>query len=141
MSQISSTVSRNTDIINKIRNKLPSDALLILYDSMVLSHLTYCCMVWGSTYHSNLETILKLQKKSLRIITKSSYRAHSEPLFYKLRKLNIFDICKLQTAVFVFNSFHCLSAAQMSYSSFKFKIVQKQYDTRNEMTCSSILQN
>ena len=130
ISQLSSTLSRNIGIINKIRNKLPYDALVTLYDSMVLSHLNYCCIVWGSTYHSNLETILKLQKKSLRIITKSSYRAHSEPLFYKLNKLNIFDICKLQTAVFVFNSLQCSPATQVFYSRFKFTSLMKQYDTR-----------
>ena len=94
-------------------------------------HLNYCCIIWGSTYHSNLETILKFQKKSLRIITKSSYRVHSEPLFYKLNKLNIFDICKLQTAVFVFNSLQCTPATQGFYNRFKFTSLMKQHDTRN----------
>ena len=45
-----------------------------------------------------LDPLYKLQKRIIRIITKSPYKAHTTPLFKKLNKLKINDICKLEIA-------------------------------------------
>ena len=80
ISKISTTISRNIGIINKVRNKLPANILLTLYNCMVLAHLNYCCIVWGHAYRSNFSSLLTLQKRAIRIITKASYLAHSDPI-------------------------------------------------------------
>ena len=38
----------------------------------------------------------------MRIITNSSWRAHTAPIFSKLKVITVFDINKLQTACFMF---------------------------------------
>ena len=47
-----------------------------------------------------------LQKKAVRIITSSSYFAHSEPLFKQLRLLKTCDIYKCQLLKFIFKLTH-----------------------------------
>ena len=55
-----------------------------LYQSLIEPYLTYCCIVWAKPDKTTaLETLLKLQKRSVRIISHSWYRACSRPLFHK----------------------------------------------------------
>ena len=54
--------------------------------------MQYCILVWGSTYLSNLYRIVLLQKRIIRIVDKSAYDAHTEPIF---RKLKIFPFDKI----------------------------------------------
>ena len=63
------SVSRKISIgiIYKSSFCLPKTSLHSLYYSLVYPYLTYCVSVWGSTYQSNLNPIIFLQKK---IITK-----------------------------------------------------------------------
>ena len=67
---------------------------------------TICTSVWGAAYFSNIKPIYLLQKKIIRIITKSDYLAPSLPLFVQLRILNIFDLCKFNTIKFFFRIVH-----------------------------------
>ena len=51
---------------------------------------------------SNLNRIFYLQKRVVRAIVNSDYRAHSAPLFAKLGILDIFQVNSFQIAKFVF---------------------------------------
>ena len=46
--------------------------------------LTFCTTVWSSTYVTNLNRIFLLQKRAVRIITNSDFRAHSEPYYFSV---------------------------------------------------------
>ena len=59
---------------------------------MILPYLNYCNLVWGSAYKSNLQRIAILQKRVIRIVDKSYYNAHTEPIFKKLNLLKFQDI-------------------------------------------------
>ena len=56
-------------------------------------------MVWGSTYESNLARLIVLQKRVIRIITKSSFDAHTAPVLYDNNLLNLSNIYKLQAGI------------------------------------------
>ena len=77
---------------------LSSKTKLTLYYSLIYPYITYCNSTWSSTYVTNLNRIYCLQKHALRAITNSDYRAHSAPLFSKLKFLDIYQI----------NTFHIL---------------------------------
>ena len=77
---------------------LPTTYLCILYFCLVIINyglvypyldLVYCISVWGSTYPSNLTRIFLLQKKVIRIISKSAFDAHTEPIFKQLKILKL----------------------------------------------------
>ena len=53
-------------------------------------------------YVSNLNRIYYLQKRAVRAVTNSDYRAHTAPLFSKLKILDIFQINTLDIAKFMF---------------------------------------
>ena len=73
--------------------------------------------VWGSTYESNLARLIVLQKRVIRIITKSSFDAHTAPIFYYFNLLNLSNIYKLQAGIFMF-SVHNKVLAAMFQSMF-----------------------
>ena len=79
---VSRKISKSVGIIYKSNFCLPKTSLRSLYYSLVHDpYLTYCVSVWGSTYQSNLNRIIILQKKIIRIISKVSFDAHSGVFF------------------------------------------------------------
>ena len=61
-----------------------------------------------STYVSSLNRILLLQKRAVRAITNSDYRAHSTPLFLHLKILDIYKLNTFHIAKFMFMYHHNL---------------------------------
>ena len=61
----------------KLKNVLPEYILLILYNALISSHLNYRLTVWGI----KADRLEILQKKAVRIVTKSNFIAHTDPLF------------------------------------------------------------
>ena len=57
----------------------------------MLPYINYGLMVWGFSCNR----VIKLQKKAIRIICLINYNAHTEPLFKKLKILNVTDMLKL----------------------------------------------
>ena len=69
---------------------------------MINPFIAYCNTVWSSTYVTNLNRIYYLQKRAVRAITNSDFRAHTAPLFAKLGILYIFQVNSLYIARFMF---------------------------------------
>jgi len=70
-----------------VKHTLTPKALRSLYISFFHSHLLYCTNIYSCTSQTNLTKIFLLQKKAIRIITQSSYTAHTNPLFSRLHIL------------------------------------------------------
>jgi hypothetical protein len=93
---ISALISRNIGIISRIRFCLDKKTTLLLYNSLVLPHLNYCCLIWGINYQSQLSKIVTLQKRAVRLI-EHVYPPHSsEPIFKKYKIVKLGDIAKTQ---------------------------------------------
>ena len=80
---------------------MPQNSLLMLYNTLILPYIDYCNVIWGNCGHSQLNHVLLLQKKAVRICTGSCYMTHTDPLFYQLKTLKVHDINNLQTAIFM----------------------------------------
>ena len=126
---IKNKVSKCIGILHKLKYYLPSSALVTLYNSLILSYLSYCIPVWGNCNQSKLNTLLKLQKKAVRICTRSHHLAHSAPLFRKLNVLNIYDLFSYHTAILGFFYFQNLLPKQIS-QMFSINSNVHHYDTR-----------
>ena len=61
----------------------------------------YCNHVWGNNYPTNLEKLVLVQKKLVRIITNSPFRAHSEPLLYANKMLTVTDVNEYVVGMFM----------------------------------------
>ena len=87
-SKIANKISRALGIMNRLKRYLPTSAMKLMYDSLVLSHLQFGITCWGFEW----ERIFKLQKRALRIMTNSKYNAHTDPIFKSLEMLKVIDI-------------------------------------------------
>ena len=99
--ELSKKISRGIGILLKLRNLISIHTLKQVYYSIIYSFLTYAVMVWGNTYKTNTMPLTILQKKAIRIITFSDYRAHTSLLFKELNLLKFVDIVNLYTAIFM----------------------------------------
>ena len=77
--------------------------LLLLYKALIQPHLMYGIEVWGSTYKTNLNCILLTQKMAMSAITFSPRGTHSEPLFQKLKILNVYKLHFLAVSTFIYD--------------------------------------
>ena len=73
---------------------IPTKIILTIYNGLIKPHISYGLKCWGF----NLERILKLQKKAMRIICSSGQLSHSE-----LNVLKIDGLFKLQLLTFCFD--------------------------------------
>ena len=80
ISLLASKLSKSIGIIHKSRFFLSTQSLRTLYNSMILPYLYYCNLAWGGTYKANLQRIVILQKRALRIVNNSTYDANTSPI-------------------------------------------------------------
>ena len=109
---------------------LSTHSLRTLYNSMVFPYLYYCNLAWGGTYETNLQRIVILQKRALRIVNNSTYDAHTGPIFKKLiQTLKFHDIHLFQLGFFMF-SFQNFTLPS-KFNNLFIMNSQIQYNTRN----------
>ena len=96
-------MARSVGILSKLKFILPSNILKLIYNSLILPHLSYCNHIWGNTFKSHLKKLHILQKESVRMITKSNYYSPSAPLFKTLHILPIYNLVTLNTLIFMFS--------------------------------------
>ena len=99
---VSSRVSRATGLLAKLKHYLPRDVLLIIYNSLCLSHISYAITVWGSAPSSNLKRLVTLHKKGIRHACNSKYNSHTDPLYIKTKTLKLTDLFKLNCVKLMF---------------------------------------
>ena len=85
--QLKTKISRALFTLRRAKHFLPENSLKTLYYSLVHCHLVYAVEIWSCTSQSNLKPLILKQKEAIRIITNSSYNAHTEHLFKALEIL------------------------------------------------------
>ena len=113
----------------KIRNLLPLDVLICLYNALFMSFLQYGLIVWGQTYASYIEPVFRLQKKAIRAISFQPCLSPSLPIFKDLKLLKLSDIFELRLLTFVFDSVNKTSP-ECFHNFFVFNSSVHQYCTR-----------
>ena len=101
-------VSKTIGIMSKLKDILPTNILLILYNSLILPYISYCNIVWGFCKQHLLNRILLLQKRAVRIICHKPFLSHSRPLFLKLNILPISLLHDFQLCVFMYSYYNNL---------------------------------
>ena len=81
---VKNKISKGLGIMYKARRYLHKSSLRNLYHAYIYPYLTYCIEVWGCASKCQLNALLLLQKKIIRIITFSPYLAHTDPIYKDL---------------------------------------------------------
>ena len=98
LNKIRNKLCKFNAILNKLKHELPKSTLLTLYNSMFSPHLSYGILLWGA----HADSLAKVQKRAVRLITLSKYNAHTEPIFKQLRILKLQHLCTLQELKFCY---------------------------------------
>ena len=93
-----SKVVRGSWALNQLKYFVDEQTLRSVYHCLIYSHLQYCISSWGTASKSTLAPLFILQKRSIRLLTGSGYREHTNPLFYRAKCLKLKDIFSVETA-------------------------------------------
>ena len=80
---------------------VPLKVRKLIYRSLFESHLHFGSVLYGATQPKNLEQIEVVQRKALRLVSRSKYNAHTDPLFKQHDMLKLSDLIKLNQTIFV----------------------------------------
>ena len=123
-------ISKIIAILRFLRSSFPKRILKTIYMSLIHSYVNYCNIIWGAAEKGNLNPILILQKKAVRIISKSSYLHESLPLFQSLEILTVYQVYILNCSLFIHKCIY-----KNLFPQFKQQIIQTSsvhsYNTRN----------
>lgn len=87
--KVGGKIAKVTGIMSRLKNFIPSNILLNIYNALILPHLNYSLLAWG---YGNTNRIFKLQKRAIRIICNARHKSHTQQLFASLNLLTIDDI-------------------------------------------------
>ena len=100
---ISKKISKSISVLKMLKFSFPNEILKSIYFSLVYPYFTYCNLVWGGAASTHLDSLVKLQKKAVRIISKVGFLDHTTPLFDKLKLLQVNEIYQFNCAKFIYN--------------------------------------
>ena len=74
-------ISKTIGIISRIRHFVPFCTLLNIYCSLIHPYISFGFTVWAQTNKTNLNKVLLLQKRAIRLMYFIPYREHAIPHF------------------------------------------------------------
>ena len=91
---LSQKLARIAALIYQVKDLMPEFVLKNMYYAHAQSLLFYCNLIWNNTNKSDLNSLYVVQKRLIRLITKSEYLAHTRPLFRRTKILDLESIRK-----------------------------------------------
>ena len=123
-------VSKSTGVIYRSRFLLSMKTKLSIYYTLIYPYLTYCNVVWSSTYVTNVKRLFLIQKRLVRALTNANSTAHTAPLFYRLNLLDIYKINFLHIVKFMYCYHHNLLPSSCHNLFITSRYIHS-YNTRN----------
>ena len=106
ISYIKTKLSKAIGMLNKAKPILGKRCLKTLYNSFLYPHICYCIDVWGSASCTQMNSLMKMQKRAVRLINFANYRDHTDPLFKESKLLKLNQIYTYSIISFMFNVYH-----------------------------------
>ena len=89
---------------------------LSVYHLLFLPYIMYCAEVWGNNYVTNIECLVLLQKKVVRLLCGAKRLDHTSRLFYNLCIVKVPDIVELKLVLLCLS--HIILYCQRMYNCF-----------------------
>ena len=99
---LSKLISRNIGVLNKLKYMFPSSVLLSLYFTLCFPYLNYGILAWGNSTCQQLNRLLLLQKKAMRVVCNTGYLSHTDQLFLDKKVLKVSDLYLFNLGQFMF---------------------------------------
>ena len=135
--------------INKMCSKLASgcwalyylqkdvdcNTLIMVYYSMIHSHLSYCISSCGSALKATFKPLDILQKRAVRTITHSNSKAHTKLLFHKFLIPKLHDLYTLKIAKLMHRLYNnSLNICNLNRDTYKLLDDIYSYHTRRKQS-------
>ena len=101
----------------------------MIYCTLVLPYISYCCEIWGHTYKTRIQPLYIIQKRAIRICNHLEYRSHSKPAFFNLKTLTIADLVQFKSMVLMYKIYNNLMPSNI-LSYFCMVHMSHDHDTR-----------
>ena len=105
---IRNKISKSIGMLSCARRNLNRDTLKKLYFAFIHPYLNYCLDVWGQCSRYHFQSLFKLQKRAMRVITFSNKIAHSAPLFESLEVLPLQSMYIMSVTLFMYKFYYRL---------------------------------
>ena len=129
---ITNKIAKVAGVFNKIKYNIFKKTFISLYYALVNPYLTYCNIIWGSTFKTHLNKLVIVQKRVLRIMFNRKYRDHTEMLFRESRILNINQLYIYEVCCFMYR--YCNNKLPSVFDSMFSRIYNvHSYQTRNNV--------
>ena len=129
-------LSKAAGIIYKVRKRVPQKVLLLLYHSLVATHLRYGIASWGSAKTTALAKLRKLQTKILRYMTFTPNDTDVSDQFNKLKLLVFDDMFTLEVSKFMHR--YSKTTLPSSFDEY-FRTIEHHYNTRTRANSGLVL--
>jgi len=96
IAHVSRKLSKGCWALSQIRKYSNSQMVKKVYFALLYPYIQCCITSWGSAAKSVLVPLIKLQKRTVRIMTFSHNTTSSMPVFHKLNMLTLNDVFKLE---------------------------------------------
>jgi hypothetical protein len=103
-------IATRLSYLSRVRYFLNLETLNKVFKTLILPLFDYGNVVWGHTYETHLEKLVKMQKKAATIITFSRFDEHSEQLFIKLNWMQFEDRIRLHSVKYIYKTMNGLVA-------------------------------
>ena len=112
LSKLQASISSCIGILNKLKHKFTEKTLILMYNSLFLSKLSYCCTTFGLKYKTCVYEFERLQLKSLSLSLKLSYS--NVRIYMKKHNMLLFsDIVKSQACMYMHKAFNATLPAPL----------------------------
>ena len=98
---ISTKLSKTLGILFRTRHYLNKQSLILIFQTLFLSHLRYGILCWGRCSKTALKPLTVLMNRALRCIHFCGYRDSVKKFYFELNILHIDDLFKLELAKFM----------------------------------------
>ena len=123
MHKVKSEIIKYTSMFSKLRHYVPKPCLMSLYDSLVLSKISYAFEAFGIASQNKLKDLQVLQNRILRILQFKDRKYSTNAIHKECNILKLIDLYEFKILKFMHN---------VHYNKGKLPSVFKGYFEKNE---------
>ena len=115
LNKLCNKLSSSLFALRIVKNKLEAKSLIQVYYAIFESHIRYGIIFWGNSSKTNVNKVLLIQKKAVRVLAGLEYRESCKEHFVSLRIMTVISLYIYETLLFVKNNLSLLKQDEISH--------------------------
>lgn len=115
LSKLCSKLSSSLFALRTVKNKLEASSLIQVYYAIFESHIRYGIIFWGNSSKMNVNKILLIQKKAVRVLAGLQYKESCKEHFVSLQIMTVISLYIYEILLFVKNNLSLLKQDEISH--------------------------